>query len=294
MRNKLTDELAVCGINAALAVGQYHPQTINRLFLREDRLKSFTGICKQLAERKRPYKICKDEELERICKSVHHQGVVAMIVEPVIEGLSMEDLELWASEGKTGVVLHSVGNDHNLGAIARAAAFFDVSYIVLNEKDTALTAPAKTADTSMTTENTPATKNAPSGRAGEEGSTGGDSATHLYELRLTTSAYRIAEGGFEHLTVRKVSNTAAFLKDAAKKIITIGTDVRARMRISDLSTVVKEKRGLALVLGNEETGLPKNVKDNCKHLLRIPGTGNIESLNVSQAAALFLHAIYEL
>jgi len=82
MRNKLTDELAVCGINAVLAVGEYHPLTINRLFLREDRLNSFTGICKQLAERKRPYKLCEDEELERICKSVHHQGVVAMIEEP--------------------------------------------------------------------------------------------------------------------------------------------------------------------------------------------------------------------
>ena len=70
------------------------------------------------------------------------------------------------------------------------------------------------------------------------------------------------------------------------------------MRIGDMATCCKtksgKKPGIALVLGNEETGLPKNVKDNCKYLLRIPGTGNIDSLNVSQAAALFLHAIYEL
>ncbi|MDR0455156.1 MAG: RNA methyltransferase, partial [Treponema sp.] len=46
--------------------------------------------------------------------------------------------------------------------------------------------------------------------------------------------------------------------------------------------------------GNEENGLPQNVKDNCACLLRVPGTGNIESLNVSQAAALFLHEIYDL
>jgi TrmH RNA methyltransferase len=248
MLNKLTDELAVCGMNAVLAVGEYHPMTINRLFLREDRLNSFTGICKQLAERKRPYKICEDEELERICKSVHHQGVVAMIEEPVIEPLSHDDLELWIAEGKTGVLLHSVGNDHNLGAIARAAAFFDASYIVLNEKDT--------------------------------------------EARLTTSAYRIAEGGLEHLTVRKISNSSAFLKDASKKLVTIGTDTRARQRIGDLSGIVKDRQGVVLVLGNEETGLPKEVKDQCSCLLRIPGTGNIDSLNVSQAAALFLNAIY--
>jgi TrmH RNA methyltransferase len=257
MRNKLTDELAICGMNAVLAAAERHPETVNRLFLREDRLKSFTGICKQLAERKRPYKICEDEELERVCKSVHHQGVVAMIEEPVIEPLTREDLELWAGEKKTGVVLNSIGNDHNLGAIARAAAFFDVSFLILNEKD---------------------------------------SAFENEETRLTTSAYRIAEGGFEHLTVRKITNTAAFLKDASQSLLTIGTDTRARRRISDLKGIVKtakNRKGTALVLGNEETGLPQNIKDQCSCLLRIPGTGNIESLNVSQAAALFLHAIFE-
>jgi len=259
MRNRLTDELAVCGMNAALAVSEYHPQTINRLFLREDRLQSFTGICKQLAERKRPYKICEDEELERVCKSVHHQGVVAMIEEPVVEGLTLEDLDTWAAEGKTGVLLYSVGNDHNLGAIARAAAFFDVSYIVLNEKDSTLNA---------------------------EGESGG-------EVRLTTSAYRVAEGGFEHLTVRRTANAAAFLKDASKRLVTIGTDIRARQRISDLKSIVKSKTGIVLVLGNEETGLPNEIKSKCSCLLRIPGTGSIDSLNVSQAAALFLHAIFE-
>ena len=58
MRNKLTDELAVCGLKAALALAEYHPETINRLFLRQDCFKLFTGVCKKLAERKRPYKIC--------------------------------------------------------------------------------------------------------------------------------------------------------------------------------------------------------------------------------------------
>jgi TrmH RNA methyltransferase len=260
MRNKLTDELAVCGMNAVIALGEYNPQSINRFFLREDRMASFTSVCKQLAERKRPYKICEDEELERICKSVHHQGVVAMIEEPVIEPLSLEDLEVWANEKKTGILLHSVGNDHNLGAIARAAAFFDVTYIILNEKDSLF----------------------------EE------------EVRLTTSAYRVAEGGLEHLTIRRIKSSAAFLKDASKKLITIGTDTRARIRINDLEDIAKNAKtksgrpGIVLVLGNEENGLPKEIKDRCSHLLRIPGTGNIDSLNVSQAAALFLHAIYNL
>jgi TrmH RNA methyltransferase len=257
MRNKLTDELAVCGLKAALALAEYHPDTINRLFLREDSLPLFTKVCKKLAERKRPYKICNDDELERICKSVHHQGVVMMIEQPEVEPLTRDDLDLWAAESKTGIVLHEVGNDHNFGAIARAAAFFDVHFIVINEHDT--------------------------------------------EARLSTSAYRVAEGGMEYVTVRKIANTAAFLKDAIKQIIIIGTDVRARRRIGDLSGIVKDKTagtvnrpGIALVLGNEERGVPPSVKDNCSCLLRVPGTGYIESLNVAQAAALFLHEIYDL
>ena len=258
MRNKLTDELAVCGLNAVIAAARNHPEQINRLFLREDRLTLLTGICKNLAERKRPYKICEDEELEKICKSGHHQGVVAMILQPSLEPMRREDLDEWSRDGKTGMVLHSVGNDHNLGAIVRSAAFFDIKYIVIPEEDS--------------------------------------------ETRISTSAYRIAEGGMEHVTVRTVRNTAAFLRDASRFLITIGADIRARQRIGDLPRIVEEKQketggsrpGIAVVLGNEETGLPVEVKDACSVLVRIPGTGLMESLNVAQAATLFMQKIFEL
>ncbi|GHT79179.1 RNA methyltransferase [Spirochaetia bacterium] len=257
MRNKLTQELAVCGYNAAAALGEYHPEKINRLFLREERLKQFTKVCKNLAERKRPYKLCDDEELERICKSPRHQGVVAMIGEPMVESAGQEDIDLWTAEGKVGLILHSVGNDHNLGAMVRSAAFFDTHFVIISEADV--------------------------------------------EARLTTSAYRVAEGGMEHVTFRKVRSTAAFLKALSNQVITIGAEMRARWRIRDLPAIIQERSaalkterpGIALVVGNEETGLPQTVQDHCSALVRIPGTGNIESLNVAQAATLFLHEIYE-
>ena len=256
MWNKLTDELAVCGLNAVIAIAEYHPEQINRLFLREDRLQMLTVVCKKLAERKRPYKICEDEELEKICKSTHHQGIVAMIHLPVVEPLSPEDLEEWSKEGKTGIVLHSVGNDHNLGAVIRSAAFFDTKYIIISDKD--------------------------------------------IEARLTTSSYRVAEGGMEHVTVRSIRNTVPFLRDASRHLLTIGTDIRARQRIGDLPRIVKENQhghsrpGIAVVLGNEETGLPDEVKSACSVMLRIPGTGLMESLNLAQAATLFMQKIFEL
>jgi len=261
MRNKLTDELAICGLNAVISAGEYNPERINRLFLREDRLKQFTKLCKNLAERKRPYKICEDEELERICKTNHHQGVVAMIFLPALESLSKEDVEEWSREGRTGLVLHSVGNDHNLGAMIRSAAFFDAKYIVISENER--------------------------------------------EAALSTSAYRVAEGGMEHVTIRTIQDTALFLLKTKRLLLTIGTDPRARRRIGDLHKIIEEKQGtaetrlitrpgIALVLGNEESGLPKEVKDACSALLRIPGTGLMESLNVAQTATIFMQRIYEL
>ena len=263
MRNRFTDELAICGFNAVAAAAKYHPETINRLFLREDRLASFTGICRDLAQRKRPYKLCGDEELERICKTSHHQGVVAMIFAPGLPPLSREELDEWAGNGKTGLVLHSLGNDHNLGAIVRSAAFFDVPLVVLSEADP--------------------------------------------DAQLTTSAYRVAEGGMEHVRIRTVLSTEAFLRDASRLLVTIGAESRARPRIRDLPEIIREQGaklkgklsagtahpGIALVLGNEETGLPREVKDACSVLVRIPGTGLMDSLNAAQAATLFKHEIFE-
>ena len=199
-----------------------------------------------------------------------------MILLPAVEGLSREDLEEWSREGRTGLVLHSVGNDHNLGAIARSAAFFDVKYIVIAEDDPVFSAEAQP-DAASEKYDSP-------------------SSGSLPEARLSTSTYRVAEGGMEHVTVRTVRNTAAFLREASRHLITIGADTRARQRIGDLSRIIAGetgRSGIAVVLGNEETGLPNEVKDACSVMVRIPGTGLMDSLNVAQAATLFMQKIFE-
>ncbi len=250
MRNKRSDELAVCGFNAVLALGTYHPEQIHRLFLREDRMKDFGAVCKKLAAMKKFYKICTDEELEKLCKSNKHQRVAAMIhaPKPLVpdDGLMNE----WSHQGKLGVLLSSVGNDHNLGAIIRSAAFFHADYIILSGEDR--------------------------------------------DARLTTSAYRIAEGGIEHVTILGVNNPGAFVKWAARNLLVIGADHKAELILKNLPEIIakerKRKQGMLLVVGNEETGIPANIREQCI-LVRIPGSSKMESLNVAQAATLFLHEL---
>jgi TrmH RNA methyltransferase len=242
--------MAVVGFKAVAALVKYHPDKVKRLFLREDRLDEFRPFCRDLAARRRPYKLCEDAELEAVSQTVRHQGVVAIINEEPLPSFGPDEIHRWAQDGDIVLILDSVGNDHNLGAIIRSAAFFGCKDIVVSYTDR--------------------------------------------EARLTTACYRVAEGGVEHVRVFSVHDIAGLLRDLSKLMPTVAADHRARLRLRDLETLLSdEKNGMAIVLGNEETGIPDGVKVECRYLVRIPGTGLIESLNVAEAATVFLHEAYE-
>jgi len=48
---------------------------------------------------------------------------------------------------------------------------------------------------------------------------------------------------------------------------------------------------VVLALGSESKGLSHSVRDRCHALVRIPGSGQVESLNVSVAAGVILSEI---
>lgn len=104
------------------------------------------------------------------------------------------------------------------------------------------------------------------------------------------AAYRVAEGGMEAVEIWRAGNLAAFARSLARA----GYDVvGAATRGGHLGG-----RGgpggkpVALVLGNEEHGLAPDVAAACTRLVTIPGTGAVESLNVSAAAAVLLWEFY--
>ena len=110
---------------------------------------------------------------------------------------------------------------------------------------------------------------------------------------ITTSAYRVARGGMEFVDICKVSTAAWLLEKAAGKMTRIGASHKGRAHVSDLSLIAKGGGGVILVFGNEENGLSAETVKQCDYLARIPGSGKIESLNVAQAAAVFIHALSE-
>jgi TrmH RNA methyltransferase len=255
VKNTQRRELAICGLESVRALAASRPDSVKRFFYTEERAREFGKLCARLSVLRRPYKRVSPEELEKLSGTAHHQGVVAMMDDELPAHVTDGMVDTWAKTGARIVVLDRVGDDHNLGSIARSAAFFGWQALVLGRDD------------------------------------GG--------ARLTTSAYRVARGALEHLPVYTDESAARFLARCAASsarsgspIPTIGADHRGPRTLRETrARFTSPAAAAALVLGNEETGLSPAVRDVCTQLVRIDGSGVVESLNVSQAAAVFLYEL---
>ena len=58
-----------------------------------------------------------------------------------------------------------------------------------------------------------------------------------------------------------------------------------------LESLPRAGKPVALVLGNEELGLPRATLAACETIVTIPGSGAVQSLNVAASAAILLHAL---
>ena len=117
---------------------------------------------------------------------------------------------------------------------------------------------------------------------------------------ITTSSYRVAEGGMEYVNIYSVRSSARLLEAMQGKMIRIGSSLDAKKKVSDLASLSKGDKGdrpLLVVLGNEENGISDVVKKNCDELVIIPWAGMsdgveescIDSLNVAQASSIIFY-----
>lgn len=99
---------------------------------------------------------------------------------------------------------------------------------------------------------------------------------------------KAASGALETLPWVRVTNLARTLDDLAKAgFWRIGLAGEAETTLA----AVKPDGQIALVVGAEGRGLRPNVAQHCDQLVRIDIGGGMESLNVSNAAAIALYAL---
>jgi TrmH RNA methyltransferase len=134
-----TNELKLCGLTTVKARFARDAASIKRLYFDYETGRKIGVICKALAAAKKIYRCVEPPELEKIAGTVHHGGIVAVVDAPALRAPLPAEVAAWARRGEPWLLLDHVGNAHNLGALARSAAFFGVPRIAVpNHPDAAL------------------------------------------------------------------------------------------------------------------------------------------------------------
>jgi 23S rRNA (guanosine2251-2'-O)-methyltransferase len=103
---------------------------------------------------------------------------------------------------------------------------------------------------------------------------------------VTPAVARSSAGAIEHLPIAVVTNLARYLQEVKGPALWVygaAATAETSMWETDLAG------GVALVFGAEGRGLRPLVARSCDVLVSIPSLGEVESLNVSVAAALLLY-----
>lgn len=170
-----------------------------------------------------------------------HQGIVVEC-EPLVQ----PSLQEWLAEGinKPILLLDQVSDPHNVGAILRSAAAFDVGAVIATDR------------------------NAPT----ESGVMAKTASGALEVVPL--------------ITVVNLVQAIELIKKAGYWIA--GLDGAAKQTIAEAKLDAKT----ALVLGAEGAGLRRLTSEHCDYLVKLPMSSRMESLNVSNAAAVALYDLY--
>ena len=110
----------------------------------------------------------------------------------------------------------------------------------------------------------------------------------LHAPDITGTLAKTASGAVEHVPLVREVNLSRALEQLREAGFTcIGLDERGKTTIAEAAP-----RGrVALVMGAEGDGLRRLVAENCDTLAKLPTSGPIASLNVSNAAAVALYEV---
>lgn len=237
-------ESRIAGFAAVAALFDQDPERIKRLFIDERVKEDAREFTAAMSLARKPWRAVPAEELARIAGTPMHGGIVATAQEKSVDAFDAAEAKAWAKDGTPLLLLDGIGNPHNLGAIARTAAFFGIRRIVLS--------------------------------------------SHPAQAGLSDATYRIAEGGLEYIDFYRADDFPAALKRLGEAYHVIGTALGDYTSLNELKK--PPGKPLAIIMGNEEDGLPAASLKNCSEIVTIPGSGAVQSLNVAATTAILLYA----
>ena len=108
-------------------------------------------------------------------------------------------------------------------------------------------------------------------------------------VTLNATVAKTSAGAVEYVRVAQINNVAQTLKQLKEIGFTvIGSDLSATKFYHESDYTVP----LVMVIGSEGKGMRRLTRENCDELIKIPMTGNINSLNASVACAILIYEVF--
>ena len=113
-------------------------------------------------------------------------------------------------------------------------------------------------------------------------------SSHPGQAGLSDASYRVAKGALEHIAIYRIAVLPDTLRRLGAFYHVVGTAIG---KGKDLRSIEKTEKPVALVLGNEEDGLEPATLAACGSVVSLTGSAKVQSLNVSAATAILVHAL---
>lgn len=232
------------GDHAVMAAIANPARKIRRLVLTKAKLETLDEETRgRIEEQVAPELTDKDGIAKLLPDQAIHQGI-ALLPSPLPDR-SLEDLTRESGQGTMVVaILDQVTDPHNVGAILRSAAAFNVAAVILPDR---------------------------------------------HSPPVTGVLAKAASGAVEVVPIIRVGNLSRALDQLAELgFWRIGLDGQAEQELEQAAASFTK---IAIVLGAEGKGLRQLTARTCDLLAKLPISSQVESLNVSNAAAI---TFYEL
>ena len=103
---------------------------------------------------------------------------------------------------------------------------------------------------------------------------------------ITATVAKVAAGACFYTPVAKVTNLTRTIEELKHKGVWFyGADMNGEKTVFETDF----SGGVGIIIGNEGKGISRLVKEQCDFLVRIPMLGEIESLNASVSAGIFMY-----
>lgn len=242
-RHVADDERRYYGWFACKSILKFRPKEVLRVYVDKNLGDEAEPVRKACAEYSIEFRKVLENDLERLTKTTHHQGICVVAKEK--EFLTADEFLSAVRQGEeiqTIIYLDGVENPHNIGAILRTAAHFGIRYIL-------------------------GPGNMP---------------------RMSPAACRTSEGAADLVTMVPLGQPSPIFAELCR----IGFQVvSTETRRSQSIYRHKFSKKTVLIMGSEVHGVSPEISRLAQHRVNIPGTGWVQSLNVTVSTAISLSEI---